>query len=97
MKVRITAFRHNGKRLTDAEIANQGPLEGELISAQVADKRGFYRRADLQAPKGSGLTDTLATLFEPELMQIGENMLLLRGIEKRAGRAYLQEWRCELI
>ena len=36
-------------------------------------------------------------LYEPELVAIGSDALLLRGYESANGVGYVQEWRCELI
>ena len=39
--------------------------------------------------------DLLPPLYEPVLVNIGGNGLLLRGFESIDGASYVQEWRCE--
>lgn len=95
MKFKITKLREQGKRLTDGQIANTQPLSGDLVSSHVASTKGFYKVADLFEVKVGGLRESLATLYEPELVQIGGSGMLLRGIEKLDGRAFLQEWSCD--
>jgi hypothetical protein len=95
MKFRVTKLRERGKRLADIQIANAQHLLGDLVSSHVASTKGFYRVADLKEDSSGGLKESLATLFEPELVQISASGMLLRGIEKMEGRAYLQEWKCD--
>ena len=97
MLLKVTKFRERGRKLPRSELANRRPLEGDLRSCQIASAKGFHRRADLVQLLRGGLTETIATLFEPELIQVLGNGMLLRGIERDGERAYLQEWRCELV
>lgn len=97
MHVKVTKFRECGRKLPRSDMAHQRPLVGELLSCQVASSKGFHRRADLLELKSGGLSEPLATLFEPKLIEILSGGMLLRGIENYGGRAYLQEWRCELV
>jgi len=97
MLLKVTKFRERGRKLPRSELANQRPLEGNLRSCEIGSSRGSYRRADLLDMKSGGLSETLATLFEPELIQVIDDGMLLRGIENDGGRAYLQEWRCVLV
>jgi hypothetical protein len=45
---------------------------------------------------GSKQTEALPPLYEPQLIALGTNAMLLRGFESNAGAGYVQEWRCEI-
>jgi hypothetical protein len=49
----------------------------------------------------SNMSRVLPDLYEPVLVALGHNMLLLRGYERIGERdtafAVVQEWRCELL
>lgn len=96
MKVTITLFRDHSRRLSSGEIANCQAGTGTLTAYQIGRRGGYYRSAALSRVEAGGLREALVALYAPELVQISGNGMLLRGIEKQAGRAFLQEWRVEL-
>ena len=97
MKFTVTKLRERGKRLNAGQIANTRSLSGDLVTCSIASTKGYYKVAELKENASGGLKETLITLYEPEIVQISGSCLLLRGIEKADGRAFLQEWRCEQV
>lgn len=92
MQVTVRCLRYLGKKLTDRDILSQKALEGTLITARVST----YLVAELVEVASGGLHATIATLYEPELVQIRDWGLILRGIQKVGDCSYLQEWSCSV-
>jgi len=44
--------------------------------------------------RGSNEAELLPSLYEPQLMAVGADSLLLRGFESSDGAAHVQEWHC---
>ena len=93
MQVTVRCLRYLGKKLGDREIISQKPLEGSLVTARVSS----YLVAELVLPTSGGLHTTLATLFEPQLVQVRDWGLMLRGIQRVGDCSYLQEWSCQVV
>ena len=93
MQVTVRRLRHLGKKLGDREVISQKPLEGMLITTQVSS----YKVAELVETTSGGLHTTLATLYEPQLVQVRDWGLMLRGIQKVGDCSYLQEWSCKVV
>ena len=93
MKVRVFAMRRVGRRYTHHD---QDSVVGELHLHSILRGSESHRVAQLRAadPRGSRTEDLLPPLFEPELVAIGQDGLLLRGYESANGTGYVQEWRC---
>jgi len=93
MKVRVFAMRRVGRRYTHHD---QDSVVGELHLHSILRGSESHRVAQLRAadPRGSRTEDLLPPLFEPELVAIGHDGLLLRGYESANGTGYVQEWRC---
>ena len=96
MKVRVFVLRRVGRRYTHHD---QESIAGELHLHSVMHGNESHRVAQLrsQGGRGSRGDDLLSPLYEPELVAIGSDALLLRGYESANGVGYVQEWRCELL
>ncbi len=93
MRVTVRCLRYLGKKLTDRDVLSKPPLTGTLVTARVAT----YLVAELVEMTSGGLHTTIATLFEPQLVQIRDWGLILRGIQKVGDCSYLQEWSCKVV
>ena len=93
MRVRVFAMRRVGRRYTHHD---QDSVVGELHLHSILRGSESHRVAQLRAadPRGSRTEDLLPPLYEPELVAIGHDGLLLRGYESSNGTGYVQEWRC---
>lgn len=92
MKVTVRFLRSHGKKLPDRDVVSQKALEGTLVTARVST----YLVAELVHLTSGGLRTTIATLYEPQLVQIRNWGLMLRGLEKVGETSYLQEWSCTI-
>jgi hypothetical protein len=56
----------------------------------------MHRVAQLRArdERGSREESLLDPLYEPELVAVGAESLLIRGYESAEGAGYVQEWHC---
>ena len=95
MKVRVYALRRVGRRYTHHD--NES-VAGELHLHAIMRGTETHRVAQLRGrdPRGSRSDDLLPPLYEPELVAVGSDTLLLRGYESSNGTGYVQEWRCVL-
>ena len=93
MQVTVRCLRYLGKKLPDRNILSQPPLTGSLVTARVST----YLVAELVLPTTGGLHTTLATLYEPQLVQVRDWGLILRGIQRVNDCSYLQEWSCQVV
>ena len=93
MKVRVFALRRVGRRFTHHDGES---VLGELQLHSILHGSETHRVAQLrcQDALGSRSDDVLPPLYEPELVAIGRDALLLRGYESSGGAGYVQEWRC---
>ena len=93
MKVRVFAMRRVGRRYTHHD---QEGILGELHLHAILRGSESHRVAELRAldPRGSRTEALLPPLYEPDLVAIGQDGLLLRGFESANGTGYVQEWRC---
>jgi hypothetical protein len=93
VKVRVFAMRRVGRRYTHHD---QESILGELHLHSIMRGSESHRVAQLRSadPRGSRTEDLLPPLYEPELVAIGHEGLMLRGFESANGTGYVQEWRC---
>jgi hypothetical protein len=93
VKVRVFALRRVGRRYTHHD---QDSVLGELHLHAILRGSESHRIAQLRSldPRGSRTEDLLPPLYEPELVAVGQDGLLLRGYESSNGTGYVQEWRC---
>lgn len=96
MRVRVFALRRVGRRYTHHD---QESVLGELHLHSIMQGTTSHRVAQLRARelRGSRGEDLLPPLYEPELVAVGADALLLRGFESSNGVGYVQEWRCVLL
>ena len=96
MRVRVFALRRVGRRYTHHD---QESIVGELHLHSIMQGTTSHRVAQLRAreARGSRGEDLLPPLYEPELVAVGADALLLRGFESSNGVGYVQEWRCVLV
>ena len=95
MKVRVFALRRVGRRFTHHD--NES-VSGELQLHSILRGSETHRVAQVRGhdARGSRSEDLLPPLYEPELVAVGSDTLLLRGYESSNGTGYVQEWRCVL-
>ena len=97
MRCRVYPLRRRGRRLPWREVSNSPSFEGELSTYYLTAPNGRYFVAKLVAPGDALCKPLLSALYEPVLISIGNGMLVLRGFEREAEAATVQEWRCEVI
>lgn len=101
MRVRLYLLRHLGRRLPWLEVDNSTPLAGSIQLYRVHHRAyGDVLTLRLFDPGNQTKEGTLATLYEPVLSNLGNGMMVFRGIERIDSRegpvGYAQEWRCEI-
>ena len=74
-------------RISPVQCAARCSLPGQLAG-------GLGQLGGVEPLRGSRTEDLLPPLYEPELVAIGHDGLLLRGFESSNGTGYVQEWRC---
>jgi hypothetical protein len=92
MKVTVYPRRRNGRPLQDR---GQEGVTGDLQMSGVMHGSETYKSVALRGkndPRGAFGKDVLPPLFEPELVTLGNEAMLLRGYESSGGAAYVQEW-----
>ena len=93
MRVRVFPLRHRGRRSGQYGFEAPQGIVGNLgmhsMSGQQTYTIATLRSGEPIAP------ELLPRLFEPVLVNIGANGLLLRGFEAIDGTSFVQEWRCE--
>jgi hypothetical protein len=92
MQVQLRPLRALGKKIADRDFLSMPTVDGELALTKIS----AYKKAEVVTVTSGGLTMPLATLWEPEVIQISRDVLILRGIEKVEDRGYLQEWSCKI-
>lgn len=100
MRWRVYPLRRRGRRLSWRE-AQRGPFfEGELGTHYLALKAERVFVASLVGERAK-MTRMLPDLFEPVLVTLANEVIILRGFEKvgdgHTGYAVVQEWRCEVL
>lgn len=96
MNVAVRNLRQNGRR-----VKRQGEpdMSGEL-SMHTMSGTSVYSVLQLLRNNGSGKPAVIATLYEPQLISVGHNAMLIRGIETigegDAAASVLQEWACRI-
>lgn len=96
MKARVIALRRRGRKLREA--GGEG-LVGDLQLHSILVGSVMHRVAQLRArdERGSREDSLLDPLYEPELVAVGAESLLIRGYEAADGAGYVQEWHCVLL
>ena len=97
MRARVTLMRRRGVRLPDREISSARTFEGNLTAAYL--RQCFY--ATLHDPMRQVGGPIIPDLYDAVLVGVGNDALLLRGIERiptaEGGLGVVQEWRCEIL
>jgi len=97
MRARVTLMRRRGVRLPDREISSARTFEGNLTAAYL--RQCFY--ATLHDPMRQIGGPIIPDLYDAVLVGVGNDALLLRGIERiqtaEGGLGVVQEWRCEIL
>lgn len=101
MLLKVRPLRYRGRRLPWREVENGPAYVGELTTYSMhSDRHGCYRAVRLVKPSDGLGTRLLPELFEPELVQISNRALHIRGFERwdgeEGGFSVLQEWYCEV-
>jgi hypothetical protein len=96
MKARVIALRRRGRRIRDG--GGEGIL-GELQLHSILIGSVMHRVANLNARDEGGSREQplLDPLFEPELVALGAESMLIRGYESAEGTGYVQEWHCRIL
>jgi hypothetical protein len=98
MYVRLWKSHYLGRRLPDREAMGEPPLQGDLcLSSTHYRGCGYVACLSLVDPCNQTAQGELATLYEPQLLALGNGRLRFRGIEALEGRGYAQEWLIEIV
>lgn len=96
MKAQVYIRRRFGKRI-EAERAST-PLVGELQFGQVKTGISTMAVLSLHATSNTNESGTLAQLYEPVMVGLGNWWISFRGYESfnsdGGPTSYMQEWRC---
>ena len=91
MRATVYILRRRGKRTRDHQgVAGELHLESVLSGSESHS----VARLGSQAHLSSRNEDLLPPLYEPQLVAIGADALLLRGFESNEGTGHVQEWHC---
>ncbi|QJR14593.1 hypothetical protein [Usitatibacter palustris] len=93
MRARVYLLRSNGRRVR-ADLRK--PIAGYLqlqtkVTGSVSTTALHLHERD---PQGSRTDELVSPLYEPVLVALGTDALLMRGFESVNGAAFVQEWRC---
>jgi hypothetical protein len=94
MKVQVFLLRRNGRRWQDR---NAEGIAGELRLHSITVGSETHKVAQLctRGDRSSWTKELLPPLYSPQLVALGNSVMMLRGYESCNGVAYVQEWRCE--
>ncbi len=97
MHVRLWKSHHLGRRLADRDAAGAQPLEGDLVLSSTHYRgHGSIACLSLVDPGNQTHQGHVATLYDPQLLGLGNGRMRFRGIESVEGRGYAQEWLVEV-
>lgn len=91
MHGKVKRLRHQGKRLSDQDIARSQYVEGEVVVSGLGDTT-VVTISDPNSTVGGSL---LPQLFEARLTTMHGSKMLFKGEERPqgdAGPAFVQEW-----
>lgn len=101
MYVKLQLERCRGRHLPWRQILNQPAVRGALHMFDVAYRSGHVTVLELRDSGNQTEAGLLATLYEPVLLGLGDNVLRFRGYERASSEegaiGFVQEWRCELL
>lgn len=97
MIVRLITLRERGRRTRRAE-GSEGVV-GELQVSATMHGTELHRVARLCGRRelSAHLEDLVPPLYQPELVAVSRDALLLRGFEADGDAAHVQEWHCRLV
>lgn len=93
MHGKVKRLRHHGQRLSDKEIANTQPIEGEL--SMSGQQWTLERVVSLRRPNNRVAPSLIPDLCRVELIGLLNGKMHLRGVERPQGDSgpeYIQEW-----
>jgi len=93
MKVRVFIQRRNGSRTKErgAEgLAGEIRMQTVMVAGESVTSVHLARRTSMSCWD----QDVVPALYEPRLVAIGHDSLLLRGYEAAADGSHVQEWYC---
>ena len=93
MNANVTLLRQGGKRI---DKLYGDPLSGRLAMHTMSNANGIYRELNLMAGDPMRKPESIARLYDPQLISIGNGSMLIRGFEVVDGRSVLQEWACQI-
>ena len=91
MKVQVFIQRRNGRRTKErgAEgLAGEIRMQTVMVAGESVTSVHLARRTSMSCWD----EDLIAPLYEPNLVAIGDNSLLLRGYEATESGSHVQEW-----
>lgn len=95
MRVHVVKLRHRGRRFPRQRILGMESVEGRLGLISMPDERGFPVRLAVLRDLKASVNSCLAELYQPEIMAITSQALLLKGVERGPeGVETVQEWWC---
>jgi hypothetical protein len=81
MRCRVYLLRRGGRRVSLNEIENGPVYEGQLSAYYMDGKGERYLVASLSGPRPK-MIRMLPELYEPVLVAIGDQVMILRGFER---------------
>lgn len=90
---KVKRLRHHGQRLSDQEIANAKPIEGELSMA--GQQWTLERVMSLRNPNDHVSAPLIPDLCRAELVGLRNGKMMLWGVERPQGEGgpeFIQEW-----
>lgn len=93
MYAKVKRLRNRGQRLSDQEIANTQPIEGEL--SMSGQQWTLERVVTLRNPSDSVSPSLIPDLCRVELVGLRNEKMMFWGVERPQGEAgpeYIQEW-----
>ena len=91
MRATVYVLGRGGRRTRDHQgVAGELHLESVLSGSESHSLARLCSRAQLS----SRTEDLIPPLYEPRLVAIGTDALMLRGFESSEGAGHVQEWHC---
>lgn len=96
MHVHIRKLRSRGKKLPPEELHVATQVEGDLEIIKYQTNTRAYTYAKVLQQTTGGMVHEVCHLYEPKLISIDGDSMLLDGVEKdvRSGEMFFQQWRC---
>ncbi|GLR26494.1 hypothetical protein GCM10007875_15840 [Limnobacter litoralis] len=98
MEAVVTLLRSRGRRLDARERSQIPVIKGDLVMQYKLENshRPSYKVLEIRVGH-QDMPSVAATLFDPELVHVTADGIVLRGMERLSGGyVVLQEWLCKI-